>query len=76
MREWLEANPLRLWRLGQGPPRRRSWVAAQIGVTTPCVAHWETSRRRPSEDSWECIKWLTGLSRQAWDTWLPARPED
>jgi hypothetical protein len=44
-----------------------------VSLTT--VYWWERGTRRPSRDSLESIRWLTGLEWQEWRRWLAQRPE-
>jgi DNA-binding transcriptional regulator YdaS (Cro superfamily) len=72
--EWVEANPLRVWRSehGKGYPQ----AAALIGVSVNTIKYWETGANRPSPENMLYIEQATGgeVTAAAWAEWLKALP--
>jgi helix-turn-helix protein len=73
--EWLEQCPLRLWRMAQPTPWTRRRLARYLGVTRWAVLLWERGQRQSTEDHWQEVQRLTGVTWAAWRAWH-ATPHD
>jgi hypothetical protein len=73
-REWVERNPLYLWR-HTGPSKvSRMEAAGILGVSTYAVSAWENGASRPNEESMDRLSGLLGYpARSAWNAWEEQR---
>lgn len=72
-RQWLNRNPLRVWRLTARVPR--SFVAGALRVSPTTVGHWEAGQR-PSLIHQDHIAVLSGnlVRPEHWDAWEAQKP--
>ena len=75
-REWVEKNPLRVWRRETKTPQMA--VASVVGVSVFAVQTWEIGSNRPNPEHMEKLARLVGRAPEdfahEWDSWLAARP--
>jgi len=67
--EWVEANPLRVWRSSQNVSQPQ--LARELGVLEDTVRKWEHGRRHPSPPLMTRLAALTGRADlpTAWLAW-------
>lgn len=76
VKEWVDRNPLRAWRLGQQPKRLSILEAAQrIGVGMSMVQMYERGVHKPGPRKSEVLSRYLGSDwSDQWDAWLASRP--
>jgi ribosome-binding protein aMBF1 (putative translation factor) len=73
---WQAENPLRLWRLKQGPEGwNRSVLARQLKVSPTAVRSWERGERVPKVDVFAKIESMTGITSVQWMGWFQKKPK-
>ena len=73
-REWIESNPLRMWRRQKGIAQ--SDVAAALAISYHTVHRWEIGSAVPDNDTFELLSLLVGFSLGAsWKVWVERRPK-
>lgn len=76
LKAWIEANPLRRWRLRRGLSQMN--VASLIGASAKSVGLWENGAAVPSMPSFTLLATLTGRTpsglRIGWTEWEKTRP--
>lgn len=71
--EWIERNPLRVWRRDQG--LSVSQVASILGVTIMTLGMWEKGITTPNSDNMNNLNELFADDlTEAWDQWKSDRP--
>jgi hypothetical protein len=70
---WLACCPLRRWRLRQTPEWGRLRLARTLGVSKWAVILWELGRRKSTEDRWQEVYRLTGITWNEWEEWYGFR---
>lgn len=75
LEEWIDANPLRLWRKERDFSQGQ--IARSLGRSLMTVHQWELGVTRPSRNSLIKIGNLIDEReiRQVWKDWLDAAPE-
>jgi Helix-turn-helix domain len=75
-KEWLLANPLRLWR--KQHRRSRRWVSGACLCSHRAVCRWEQDGVRPQPEFVEAVRNLLGWTREEfwekWEAWLALKP--
>jgi predicted transcriptional regulator len=71
---WINANPLRKWRLEQGLSMMA--VASILGAGMSTVQTWETGAHWPKPDSFAKIGGLIGDENieESWKKWMDDQP--
>jgi DNA-binding transcriptional regulator YiaG len=71
---WVEANPLRDWRLRQTPKVTILEAASMLGVGMSMVQMYERGVHKPTEDRTNIAAVLGTDWSKTWDRWLAAKP--
>lgn len=76
IRNWIEENPLRAHRKGQG--MTIADAAVKIGVSSMTIQFWENGSMKPGDDNMGRIAEFMGITAgeaaTAWNNWNLSRP--
>lgn len=72
-REWIESNPLRMWRRQKGISQ--SDVAAALAISYHTVHRWEVGSAIPDNGTLEILSLIVGFYLgNSWKEWVERRP--
>lgn len=72
--EWVEQNPLRVWRTEHN--KSQHWAGAQVRVSLATIQNWERGTSSPRRQNMRMLEQLTRdpLLESKWNGWAISRP--
>jgi hypothetical protein len=76
VKEWVDRNPLRAWRLAQTPKVGILECAGLVGVGMSMMQMYERGAHKPGPSKHAAVARLLGPDwPEQWDAWLAAKPK-